>query len=76
MGDYNTYLIYAAWIDYNQDGVFDNATEMLHQSTGWGNYGFQAQHSPFHAMPCRTDPLEDKRFQLLLELCTYSKCLR
>jgi hypothetical protein len=38
-GDYNTYLTYAAWIDYNQDGIFDNVTERVHQSSGWGNYG-------------------------------------
>jgi hypothetical protein len=40
LGDYNTYMTYAMWIDYNQDGVFDNITERVFQSPYTGNYGY------------------------------------
>jgi len=40
LGDYNTYMTYAVWIDYDQDGVFDNVTERVFQSPYTGNYGY------------------------------------
>ena len=39
MGNYSSWQTYAAWIDYNQDGVFDNVTERIFSTTNTGNYG-------------------------------------
>ncbi len=39
LGDYTSWITYTVWIDYNQDGIFDNGTERVFQHSGQ-NEGF------------------------------------
>jgi hypothetical protein len=40
LGDYSSWITYAVWIDYNQDGVFDNITERVFQGSTIQNEGY------------------------------------
>jgi hypothetical protein len=53
LGDYSAYVTYTVWIDYNQDGVFNNTDERVLQNTAGGNYGF---FSGNFTIPCSALP--------------------
>ncbi len=52
LGNYTSWITYAAWIDYNQDGVFDNLTEMILQ----GDQYNQGMVSGSFTVPCSALP--------------------